>query len=259
MNDALYIAATGMQAHQKSVDTIANNLANISTPGYKKSRINFADMVYRNLAPAAVGLDQSAGDAAWSGTGVAIASLAKVHSQGELKRTGNVLDVAIQGDGFIEASADDGSLVYGRGGTLSVDKSGLLCLADGYPIKPAIHVGTEVASIAIGTDGAVRVTPRDGTAFDAGRIDMVRFADQSGLVGVGNNLYRASEQSGDAIAYGTGEDGVGTLVQGAIEGANVSLVEEMVSLTMAQRAYESSIKVIQAADEMLAMSNNLRK
>lgn len=260
MDDALYIAATGMQAHQRSVETIANNLANMSTPGYKKSRVNFADMVYRNLAPSVSGLDQPNAAPAWAGTGVTIASLAKVYSQGEVKQTGRPMDVAINGEGFIEANAEDGSLVYGRGGTLSVDKDGMLCLADGYPIRPAIHVGTDAAAISIAHDGTVQVNPRDGsTPFEAGRIDLVRFADQSGLVGLGNNLYRASEQSGDAIPYRTGEDGVGTLAQGYVESSNVNLAEEMINLTIAQRAYESSVKVIQAADEMLAMSNNLRK
>lgn len=260
MNETMFIAATGMQAHQKSVETIANNLANISTPGYKKSQVNFADMVYRNLAPTPAGLDQANSGSAWAGTGVAVASLVKNYSQGEIKQTGAAMDVAIRGEGFIEAAGEDGTLVYGRGGTLSVNKEGLLCLADGYPIKPSIHVGTDAASIVIARDGTVQVSPRDGSAsFDAGRIDLVRFTDQTGLIGLGNNLYRSSEQSGDAIAFRTGEDGIGTLAQGYVEGSNVSLVEEMVNLTVAQRAYESSIKLIQAADEMLAMSNNLRK
>lgn len=259
MNDALYIAATGMHMQQKSVETIANNLANVNTPGFKKSHVSFADMVYRDLAGGTPSLDSTAAQSLWQGSGVSIASLTKVFSQGELKQT-NAMDVAIRGEGFIELTSADGSLAYSRGGTLTVSKDGLLCLGDGYALKPSIHVGTDAAAITVGSDGRVLVQPKDGSApVEAGRVELVRFADQTGLVGLGNNLYRPSEHSGDAISARAAEDGMGTLAQGYLESSNVSLVEEMVDLTVAQRAYESSVKVIQAADEMLAMSNNLRK
>lgn len=260
MNDALYIAATGMHMQQKNVETVANNLANVNTPGFKKAQVSFVDMVYRGLA--ASGPGGNAGTASlMQGSGVAIASLAKNFSQGDVKQTGSPMDLAIQGDGFLElTNPEDGSLVYTRGGTMVVDKDGMLATQGGYILKPAIHVGTDGAAIAITSDGHVTVTPKDGSGtYDAGRIALVSFPDATELVGLGNNLYRPSEQSGDAITLSAGEDGAGTLVQGALEGSNVSLVEEMVSLTTAQRAYESSVKVIQAVDEMLAMSNNLRK
>jgi flagellar basal-body rod protein FlgG len=261
VSDAFHIAATGMHMQQKNVETVANNLANINTPGFKKARVNFVDMVYRGLASANPSISTVNGPSLMQGSGVAIASLDKSFSQGELKQTGNAMDVAIQGEGFIELNhVEDGSLVYSRGGVLTVDTNGMLSTADGYAIKPAIHVGKDVAAISISTDGRVMVSPKNSTeSFEAGRIGLVSFADASGLLGLGNNLYRASDRSGDAIALNAGEDGAGTLVQGALENSNVSLVEEMVSLTVAQRAYESSVKVLQAVDEMLAMSNNLRK
>lgn len=258
MNDALYIAATGMNVQQRSVDTIANNLANVNTPGFKKGRVNFEDMVYRALG--APGQVADGAQPAWQGSGVGMLSLVKHFAPGELRKTDMPLDVAIQGEGFIEVTALDGTPAYSRGGTLSVDKDGFLATADGHVLKPGIHVGADALEITIKSDGRVLVRNREGgSASEAGRIELVRFADTQGLVALGGNLYRPSAQSGDAILGRAGEDGLGGLAQGYLESSNVKLVEEMVDLMAAQRAYESSVKVIQAADEMLAMSNNLRK
>jgi flagellar basal-body rod protein FlgG len=260
MNDSLYIAATGMHMHQKAVDTIANNLANVSTPGFKKGRVSFEDLVYRDLAGAAPAVDGSNPAQLWQGSGVGMNAVLKNFVAGELKKTGQAMDLAIQGDGFIEVTAPDGSASYTRGGTLMVDRDGFLAQAEGQVLKPAIHVGTDAREVTINADGRVMVRQRDGSEpFEAGRIELVRFADTSGLLAQGANLFRPSARSGEPIAGRTGEDGMGTLVQGAVEMSNVSLVEEMVDLMAAQRAYESSVKVIQASDEMLAMSNNLRK
>jgi flagellar basal-body rod protein FlgG len=254
MNDALYIAATGMQAQQKSVDTIANNLANVNTPGFKRGKASFEDLVYRGLQ---VG---QAGAIVRQGSGVGIASLAKVFDAGELRKTDQPLDLAIDGVGFIEVTAADGTSAYSRGGTLTVDRDGLLATADGYALKPGIHVGGDTAEITIQPDGRVLVRASgQADAAEVGRIDLVRFADTDGLVALGGNLYRPSGKSGDAIYGKAGEDGMGRLAQGKAEASNVRLIDEMVGLMAAQRAYESSVKVIQAADEMLAMSNNLRK
>jgi flagellar basal-body rod protein FlgG len=254
MNDSMYIAATGMQMQQKSVDTIANNLANVNTPGFKKGRVSFEDLVYRGLGQAqgAPGLS--------AGSGVGIRSIAKLFAQGDLKRTDLPLDVAIQGDGFLEVTLPDGTQGYSRGGSLMVDSQGFLATAEGQVLKPAIQVGADARNITIHPDG--RVTAQNGERgepVDVGRIELARFNDTSGLVAQGTNLYRPSEQSGDAIYGRPGEDGSGALAQGFVESSNVKLIEEMVDLMVAQRAYESSVKVIQAADEMLAMSNNLRK
>jgi flagellar basal-body rod protein FlgG len=260
MNDSLYIAATGMHMQQKGVDTIANNLANVNTPGFKKGRVSFEDLVYRDLSSGATAaLDSGAGQRLWQGSGVGMAAIFKSFIAGELKKTDRAMDLAIQGDGFLEVVGQDGAAAFSRGGGLSVDKDGFLATADGHALKPSIHVGADAKEITIQADGRVMVRRDQGDAIEAGRIDLVRFSDTSGLVALGGNLYKASERSGDPILGRPGEDGVGTLAQGFLEGSNVNLVEEMVDLMVAQRAYESSVKVIQASDEMLAMSNNLRK
>ncbi len=260
MNESLYIAATGMHMQQKSVDTIANNLANVNTPGFKKGRVSFEDMVYREIGRA-TGADEGGGAApAWHGGGVGIFSLAKVFTPGEMKKTDMPLDIAIEGEGFIEVSNLDGSPAYSRGGSLMVDKDGFLATADGHVLKPAIHIGLDAKDISVKPDGRVLVRGQgQSEASEVGRIELARFADTTGLVSLGGNLYQPSTRSGDAIYGKPGEDNLGALAQGFVEASNVKLIEEMVDLMAAQRAYESSVKVIQASDEMLAMSNNLRK
>ncbi|KQQ96180.1 flagellar basal-body rod protein FlgG [Massilia sp. Leaf139] len=260
MNDSLYIAATGMHMQQKGVDTISNNLANVNTPGFKKGKVSFEDLVYRDLNGAAASLDSGAAGRMWQGGGVGIGSMVKSFATGTLKQTDQAMDLAIEGDGFLEVVALDGAPAYSRGGTLTVDKDGFLATASGYALKPSIHIGNDAREVSIKADGRVFVRSRDDSeASEVGRIELVRFADMSGLVPLGSNLYKSSERSGDAIAARAGEDGAGMLAQGFVEGSNVNLVEEMVDLMVAKRAYETSLKVIQASDEMLAMSNNLRK
>ncbi len=256
MNDALYIAATGMHMQQKSVDAISNNLANVNTPGFKKGRVSFEDLVARDLTVAGPeGVRQL-----WQGNGVAVAAMTHSFVPGELKRTDQPMDFAIQGDGFFEVVSADGTPAYSRGGTLRVDKDGLLASVDGRALKPSIHVGTDAKSITVEADGRVMVQNRDHSeASEVGRIELVRFGDTSGLVAIGGGLYKPTESSGDAIYGRPGEDGLGTVAQGFVEASNVKLIEEMVDLMVAQRAYEANVKVIQASDEMLAMSNNLRK
>jgi len=259
MNDSLYIAATGMHMQQKSVDTIANNLANVNTPGFKKGRVSFEDMVSREVSRAARGDDVQAGQNLWQGRGVGIFSLSQVFTAGDLKKTDSAMDVAIKGEGFFEVVDVDGTPAYSRGGTLSVDKDGFLATADGHVFKPAIHVGNDAREVTLSTDGRVMVSRDKGEASEVGRIELARFSDTTGLLSLGGNLYKPSERSGDAIYGKLGDDGLGTLAKGFLESSNVKLIEEMVDLMVAQRAYESSVKVIQASDEMLGMSNNLRK
>lgn len=260
MNDSLYIAATGMHMQQKSVDTIANNLANVSTPGFKKSHVTFEDLVYREINRAGVTEEAQSTPSLWHGGGVGMVALSKVFTAGEMRKTDAPLDLAIQGDGFLEVSMVDGSSAYSRGGALSVDKDGFLATADGHPLKPAIHIGTDVKTLLIKADGQVLVQGQNQSELaEAGRIELSHFNDTTGLIALGGNLYQPTARSGDAVYGKPGEDSLGTLAQGFMEASNVNLVNEMVDLMAAQRAYESSVKVIQASDEMLGMSNNLRK
>jgi flagellar basal-body rod protein FlgG len=258
MNDALYIAATGMQAQQLSVDTIANNLANINTSGFKMSRVSFSDMMYRDLNQSA-GLDLHSLSFG-QGMGVSIAGLSKLFSQGELRQTDAPLDVAIQGNGFLEIALADGTTAFSRGGSLQVNRDGFLTNADGNLLKPNIHVGIDAKSIAIGSNGRVMVVgANQSTATEVGRIEMVNFSDPSALLAFGHNTYGPSERSGDPASGMPGDEGFGVLAPGFIETSNVKLVDEMVNLMIAQRAYGMSVKVIQAADDLLSMSNNLRR
>jgi len=265
MLDALYIGATGMQAQQLNVDTIANNLANINTTSYKKGRVSFSDLVVNGghqLVPSGA-VDSNSGilgDAYRTGAGVGVASLSKLFDLGDIKKTDAALDVAIQGDGFLEVTMPDGSHAYTRGGSLKVNADGLLATQAGYPLTPGISVPSNVKSLTIGTDGKVTLVVADQTTpVEAGTLEMVRFTSPGMLTAQGDNLYRATDGSGEPIIGKSGEDSMGVIQQGYLEGSNVKMVEEMVNLMVAQRAYEASVKVVQASDEMLGMVNNLRR
>lgn len=259
MNDAFYIGATGMQAQQMNVDTIANNLVNANTTAFKKARLSFTDLVANGAAVPAAGAGADAGllrNLQKMGGGVGVVNFNKQFDAGDLKRTDVPLDVAIQGDGFLEVSMPDGSKAYTRGGSLKVNRDGLLATQGGYPLQPAITVPETMQSITIGSDGRVQLTlAGQGNPVDAGQLELVRFANPAQLASQGDNLYRATDASGTPLAG----DGAGQLVQGFVETSNVKMVDEMTNLMLAQRAYESSLKVVQASDEMLALVNNMRK
>lgn len=259
MNDALSIGATGMQAQQATVDAIANNLANINTPAYKRTRVAFADLVHR-IDPG-LQVPALAGAAAQGpGAGVALASAGKLFDPGELRKTDSPLDLAIQGEGFLELAMPDGSRAYTRGGSLQVNADGQLATQAGVPLKPGISVPDEAQAITVSASGRVQVRlPGQSTPVEAGQLELVRFANPQGLLAQGGNVYRATDASGEAIGGRAGEDGLGTVAQGMLEGSNVKLVEELVQLMVAQRAYEASVKVVQAADEMAGMVNGLRR
>ncbi|NEX63018.1 flagellar basal-body rod protein FlgG [Noviherbaspirillum galbum] len=260
MNDAIYIAATGMQMQQLNVDTIAGNLANVNTPNYRRSQVNFQELMARGIADA-TGADASQRAASVSrSNGVGLVSISRPLAAGELRKTDNPLDVAIRGDGFIEVEAPDGGVAYLRGGTLKVGKDGLLGTDAGMPLRPHVQVGQDAKDITIRADGAVLVRQSgQDQAYEVGRIELATFADAGGLDALGGNLYRATARSGEAIYARPGEETTASLAQGFLEASNVKLVDEMVNLMVAQRAYEINVKVIQASDDMLAMSNNLRR
>lgn len=258
MNDALYIAATGMQAQQTQVNVIANNVANVNTAGFKRSSVNFHDLVHTQSMAASADTEPARGSA-MAGAGVAIGSVAKQFAAGDLKHTGSPMDVAVQGNGFIEVLLSDGSTGYSRGGTLHVNSDNLLATAEGYVLKQRIQMPTDARGLLIGSDGQVTASDGKSRDWNLGRIDLVTFANASALTAMGDNVYRASAQAGDALMATPGEGGAGRLVQGQLEGSNVKLIDEMVQLMVAQRAYEMNVKVIQAADDIAGLTNNLRK
>lgn len=266
MLDSLSIGATGMQAQQLNVDTIANNLANVNTVGFKKAQVTFTDLMMRETARVQAPASPDASDAGplaalpSLGAGVGTASIVKRFDAGDLKQTGSPLDLAIHGDGFLEVVEPDGSHAFTRGGTLKVNTDGVLVTQSGLPLKPGITVPANATALTIGADGHVLITvPNEASPIDGGQLELVRFTNPSGLLAQGDDLYRASEASGEPIAGKPGENGLGTLTQGYLEGSNVRMVDEMVNLMVAQRAYEASVKVVQASDEMLSMVNNLRR
>jgi flagellar basal-body rod protein FlgG len=262
MFDALYIGATGMQAHQAHVDAIANNLANVNTAGYKKTRVNFSDMVVSGVV---AGLRSGTGDNgafvnATTGVGVEALSTGKVFAGGDLKKTESAMDLAILGEGFLELALSDGSRAYMRGGTLKINAEGLLANDADIPLKPGITIPDNAQGVVISSAGRVQVRlPGQADLVDVGQLELVRLPNPQGLLAQGGNAYRATEASGEPVAARSGEDGAGTLAQGFLEGSNVKLVEEMVDLMVAQRAYEASVKVVQASDEMLGLINGLRR
>jgi len=268
MFDALYIGATGMQAQQLNVDTIANNLVNASTPGFKKGRVSFTDLML--VEANRLGQTDMNGDStqdtgplatlARAGAGVGVTSLAKLFDQGTMNQTGSPFDVAIQGDGFFQVTQADGTMAYTRGGTLKVNPDGMLATQAGLPLKPGIAIPTDATSLTITNEGNVMVTvPNQSGAIQVGQLQLVRFSNPGSLLALGNNLFKASEDSGEPMVSSAGQDGLGTLQQGFIEGSNVKMVDEMVNLMVAQRTYEASVKVVQASDEMMGLINNLRK
>ena len=250
---AFSTAATGMNAQQMMVDVTANNLANINTTGFKRSQIDFQDLLYIKMREA--GAEVSSGVESPGGmeigSGVRAASTIKVFSPGELVATGRPLDVAILGDGFLQVTMANGDTRYTRDGTLQMNSEGQLVNNNGDTIEPAITIPTDAAAVGIGKDGSVNVTTASGTQSVVGPIQLVRFPNPSGLSSEGDNLLAETEASGTATTGTAGANGFGTLQGGFLEKSNVQMVTELVNLITAQRAYEVSSRTIKAGDEML--------
>jgi flagellar basal-body rod protein FlgG len=257
MNDAMFIAATGMQTQQTNLDTIANNVVNASTPAFKRSAVSFTDMVTTQpRAAGATGPEGLLGPARVTVFGVGLARVAGEFEAGDLKKTDSPYDIAVRGDGFISVAMADGAKAVTRGGTLKVNADGMLATQAGVALKPGIAIPDNALSLVIRADGRVQVTlPNQAAPHDVGQLELVRFANPDQLNPLGDNLYEVTDASGELMSA----DGVGTVAQGYLEGSNVKMVDEMVNLMLAQRAYDASVKVIQASDEMLAAANNLRK
>lgn len=254
---AMHTAASGMVAQQTNIDTIAHNLANVNTTGFKRGRAEFQDLLYTQIQPPsrnqAVGINV--------GQGVRLSSLHRIFSGGDLQAGTGDYDVAIQGPGFFRVRRPDEGFAFTRDGAFQFDERRRLTTASGDIVMGArgpITVPVEATEVQIGTDGTVRYTTQDGPK-EADRIQLALFANPAGLESLGNNLWGATTASGQATLVGAGERESGKLVYGHLEGSNVKAAEEMVSLIMAQRAYEINSKVIQSADEMMSLTNNLRR
>ncbi len=256
---ALYSAAAGMNAQQNNLDVIANNLANVNTTGYKKTKIEFQDLLYETQR--APGADQGSGNQLPTGVqvghGSQVVATAKIFTTGELSKTDEQLDMAIQGDGFLEVQLPDGTKAYTRDGALKTDSTGRIVTSDGLPVQGFSAVPSGTTNISIASNGEVTYTGASGASNF--RMQLVRFANPAGLVSMGRNLYQETAASGTAELGNPSENGFGTLAQGYLELSNVKIVEEMVNLILAQRAYEVNAKAVQASDEMMQMSNNLRR
>ncbi len=259
---SLWSAATGMQAQTLNIDVISNNLANVGTSGFKKSRADFQDLLYQTLRSPGVSssADTQVPTGIQVGHGVRPAATQKMFTQGEYNNTENQLDMAIEGDGFFQVIQPNGELGYTRAGTFKLDSEGRIVTSDGYPMEPEITIPTDTISISIGTDGTVSVLlAGDNQPSEIGTIELAQFINPTGLKSIGRNLYIPTAASGDATTGTPGEDGYGTISQGYLELSNVSVVDEMVNMIVAQRAYETNSKTIQAADDMLKTATTLRR
>ena len=256
---AFSTAATGMAAQQMMVDVIANNLANINTTGFKRSQIDFQDLLYITMREAgteiASGINSPCGLEV--GSGVRPASTVKVFTAGELQNTGKPLDVAITGEGFLQISMPVGSTKYTRDGALQMNANGQLVNTSGYALEPSITIPSDAVSISIEKNGGVNVTNSTGAISVVGTLQMARFQNQAGLSSEGDNLYAQTEASGTATTGTPGENGLGSILSGFLEKSNVQMVSELVNLITAQRAYEINSRAIKAGDDMLQTANRI--
>ena len=260
MIGALWTAATGMHAQQMQTDVVANNLANSSTTGFKKSRANFEDLMYRTMQVA--GQTTPGGGQVPTGIqvgmGVKPTSVQKLFSQGDYIQTDNQLDIAIQGEGFFKVRHGDEDL-YTRAGNFTLDSEGFLTTPSGDRLQPEISLPIETTTVTLQDNGTLTAHGSDETILVTENILISTFVNQAGLFAAGNNLFRPTEGSGNATERTPGEEGAGTVVNNFLEGSNVSVIEEMVSMISGQRTYEANSKSIQTADSMLSTANGLKR
>ncbi|MCL5802128.1 MAG: flagellar basal-body rod protein FlgG [Gammaproteobacteria bacterium] len=259
MNPALWVAKTGLDAQQMRLAVVSNNLANVNTTGFKRSRAVFEDLLYQNVRQ--VGAQSSQNTQLPSGlslgTGVRPVATEKLFTQGNLVQTSNPLDMAIQGRGFFQVNTPDGTLAYTRDGSFQVDAQGQMVTSNGYILQPAITVPQNTISVTVGSDGVVSALVAGSTApTQIGNLQLADFINPTGLQPMGENLYRESTASGSPQTGNPGLTGLGTLVQGSVESSNVNVVEELVNMIETQRAYEMNSKAIATADQMLQYVNN---
>lgn len=260
---SLYTAASGMLAQELNLDNVSNNLANSTTAGYRKRRLQFQDLLYQDvIVPGSAATQQTSVSAGLQiGLGTRPSASEVIQSQGDFTQTGNPLDLSIQGLGFFQVQMPDGTTAYTRSGTFHLDATGNIVTSDGNPIQPTVTIPANALSISIGTDGTVSVTqPGQTKAQQVGTIQLALFPNPGGLNSIGQNMFQPTTSSGDPIV-GTpgGSEGLGTLQQGMLEASNVNVVEEFVQMILTQRSYEANSRVAQAADQMFQTLNTLSR
>lgn len=259
---ALWTAGTGMNVQQSNLDIIANNIANVNTNGFKKSRADFQDLMYQTLR--LQGVRSEGGNQIPTGIqighGAMLAAVQKVFIQGDFQETQNELDVAIEGNGFFQVMLPSGERAFTRAGSFKRDSEGKLVNSDGFPLEPSISVPTGATAISIKPDGTISAkVPSQSEPQQIGKVELALFLNPTGLNSTGKSLYLETDASGSPTTGTPGVDGMGTLLQGFLEMSNVNIMQEMINLIIGQRAYEVNSKAIQAADEMLQMANNVRR
>ncbi|HET6804168.1 MAG TPA: flagellar basal-body rod protein FlgG [Frateuria sp.] len=259
MFSSLWVAKTGLDAQQTRMDVVSHNLANANTTGFKSSRASFQDLVYQNLRqPGGQTTEQTnTPSGLMLGTGVRVVGNEKLFTQGNIEQTGNSLDLAIQGRGFLQVTMPDGTIAYTRDGSLHMDQNGQVVTANGYAVDPAITIPANAQSITIGSDGTVSITlPGQAAPQQVGTVQLADFINPAGLQPNGDNLYLETASSGTPQIGQPGLNGLGTLAQGSLESSNVNVVEQMVDMIETQRTYEMNSKAISAADQMLQFLTN---
>jgi flagellar basal-body rod protein FlgG len=260
MMRALYTAAAGMSAQQFNIDTISNNIANVNTAGFRSNQARFQDLIYQQLRAAGTPVGSSVVPVAQEvGLGVKIASSAKIFTQGTIQQTNAPLDVAIEGDGFFQVTKPDGTLAYTRDGSFSEDANGAIVTSDGYFLNPQISIPQGALQVSVNADGTVTaMLPGQTTPQQLGQIQLARFTNNAGLSPQGQNLFTQTGASGAPIVSQPGVNGTGSLQGGYIENSNVSIVDQMVAMITAQRAFEANSKAVTTADEMLQTAVNTK-
>lgn len=256
MNGAFYVGAAGLHSQQRALEIVANNIANMNTPGFKRSEVRFSELVSSDPSSN----DPTRLTSGMEGLGgVMSQGSAPVFLQGDLKVTGNNADLAIRGEGFFELIGSQGDPVLWRGGAIKVNSDGFLASANGMPFKAMISVPVDATEVKIDSSGAVSaIVGGAASAQDIGRLDLVRVRDVASMTSLGDGLYQAGNPA-DVEEAAPGEDGAGVLVQGSLEGSNVQLSDEMVTMLLMQRAYAANAQVIQAGDQLMAIANGLRR
>lgn len=260
---SLFTSATGLAAQQLNLDVVANNLANVSTVGFKASRMDFQDLVYQTMREpgASTGANSQLPTGEQIGLGVSSGTTSRLNTQGTMQTTGGQYDMAIQGEGLFKVLLPDGTNAYTRSGAFNIDGTGKVVTSEGYSLQPEIVIPQNAGNtVQIGSDGTVTVSlPGQNTAQTVGQIQLSTFLNPSGLRALGGNLFQPTASSGQPQDVSPGKDGAGTLLQKSVESSNVDVVGEMVRMIIVQRAYDTNSKVISSADEMLATTNSIKR